>query len=89
MRIELSPLPDCGLCIRLSVTIRPIEYSACLYFGLTLVKYSKRQLPLLTKDQTKVLNLVCEPEKWNGSDDDLTTEQENGIGDDSLQRDYN
>ena len=38
--------------------------------------------------KTKVLNLVYEPETWEGSDDELTTESESDIGEDSDERDY-
>ena len=34
------------------------------------------------------MNLVHEPETWGGSDDELTTEWESDIAEDSYRRDY-
>ena len=36
----------------------------------------------------EVLNLVYEPETWDGSDDELITESESDIGEDSDKEDY-
>ena len=38
--------------------------------------------------KTEVLNLMHEPETWDGSDDGLTTESESDIGEDSDKEDY-
>ena len=38
--------------------------------------------------KTEVLNLVYEPETWDGSDDELTTESESDIAEDSDKGEY-
>ena len=38
---------------------------------------------------TELLNLVYEPETWDGSDDEFTSESESDIDEDSDKRDYN
>ena len=38
--------------------------------------------------KTEVLNLVYEPETWDGSHDELTTESESEIGEDSDKGNY-
>ena len=38
--------------------------------------------------KTEVLNLVYKSETWDGSDDELTTESEINIGEDSYKEDY-
>ena len=38
--------------------------------------------------KTKVLNLLYEPENWGGSEDELTSESESDIGEDSDEGNY-
>ena len=82
-----------SIVMRLDLAIASVPFDLIIG-ALTLVETHafadvyQQTVTIRNRGKTEVLNLVYEPETWDGSDDELTTESESDIGEDLDKGDY-